>query len=343
MWLVARITGICIGSLCVYGCASSQLNTNTLDLASTVGDLQTRQILFNLSLVLDNPGAIPTHVDLSGGNASTTNSITPTAGSPLNDAIGSVGQVTKTVANTVTTATQSQSTASRASGTVGISASDAWSQSWSYNPVIDGDELRRLRSLYRYALGQFDNEDLVDEYPLVQKPQTITFVTGNGSSPPPIENDSIYCPDIGLTRMMPTKGQIGAPAGCASVTTNIQIPDERYLHEPGCILCLKRHALYTKTSIPWINKRLTALHGRWLLTERNELPTDVIFLGHYGYHDLYITPQDRPKLSEFTLFVLTATAQSAAANPSGGSQGKKPSSGSGLFLDQFGNPFLQVQ
>jgi hypothetical protein len=41
--------------LFVSGCASSQLNYNTLDLATSVGGIQTQQVLYNLGLILDGP------------------------------------------------------------------------------------------------------------------------------------------------------------------------------------------------------------------------------------------------------------------------------------------------
>jgi hypothetical protein len=313
-----------------------QLNHNTLDLASTVGDLQTQQVLYNLSLIYDNEGAIPTHVDITAGSASTSNSLTPNVGTPINSATGAVNQVTTTIANATTIATQAQRTSSRASSTTGLSASDSWTQSWNYNPVIDGDELRRLRSLYRYALAQLTDKIFTNEYPLVQKSQTLTYAAGNGPSAPPI-NDELYCPDIGLKS---GTGPNAHPVGCTSVTTTIQIPDERYLHKPGCILCLRDYKLYTNGSKPTVNSRLQKLNGGWLLTEQNELPPNPIYLGHYGHHDLYIREQDLWKLSDFTLFVLTATAQSAAASPSAaGSAAKKTPNN--FFIDQFGNTFIQ--
>jgi hypothetical protein len=81
-------------SLFVSGCSSTQLNYNTLDLATSVGDIQTQQVLYNLSIILDDPAAIPTHIDLSDGTASTTNSIEPSISFPIaaTNSSGSSGQ-----------------------------------------------------------------------------------------------------------------------------------------------------------------------------------------------------------------------------------------------------------
>ena len=81
-----------IGLFVLTGCASSQLNYNTLELASTVGNLQTGQVLSNLSLFMDNPAALPAHIDLSAGTASTTYSVNPTITTPLSAATSSLSQ-----------------------------------------------------------------------------------------------------------------------------------------------------------------------------------------------------------------------------------------------------------
>ena len=44
----ARVAACIAGCLAVFGCASTQLNYNTLDLAASSDNLITSQILFNL-------------------------------------------------------------------------------------------------------------------------------------------------------------------------------------------------------------------------------------------------------------------------------------------------------
>jgi len=56
------------------GCASYQLNSNTLDVGSTVESLQTKQVLHNISKFIDNPDTIPDQIAISGGTITTTNS-----------------------------------------------------------------------------------------------------------------------------------------------------------------------------------------------------------------------------------------------------------------------------
>jgi hypothetical protein len=329
------------------GCASYQLNQNTLELASTVGDIQTRQVLYNLSQFIDNPGALPSHLDLSGGSASTSNSITPNISSPLNAATNVMTQTGATIGSAITTSTTHQSGSQRASATTSISAQDLWTQNWSYIPIIDGDELRRLRSLYKYALNRLTDAELLTEYPIIQKLQVVAYSSGSGANSKSIMNDSTYCPDVGLktdvppddfSRKQATGESVKNTVGCGSLNVNIQVPDEKYMREPGCILCLKgRTGVYTSRSAIKINDRLKKLHGSWLLTESDEIPASAVPLGRYGRHDFYVTQANLDKLSEFTIFVLTATAQSAAANPpSSGSQSSQRSKAAAPEL------FLQV-
>jgi hypothetical protein len=343
------------------GCSSTQLNHNTLDLASTVGDLQTKQVLYNLSLFIDNSGAIPTHIDLSSGAASTTDSVTPTVTAPLGIGTQALNSATRTVSNAPSSVAQLQNTRTIAAPGLSVAASDLWTQNWNYQPVIDGDELRRLQALYKFALGQstysgcardryecehsFDQGDLRREYPTIKKAINVTY---NNAA----EANSMYCPNIGISSTVfrantygktvdksgaPTIGDDGKPTGnkpelvrayCTSIASQIAVPDERYLQLPSCILCLGENVFaYGPNTHPDINPRLAHLGGasrrRWLLFERDELPPDAELLGQYGQHDLFIRRRDRWKLSEFTLFVLTATAQSAAANLAAGTSGQQ--------------------
>jgi len=327
----SRIAVSASAIILLAGCASTQLNHNTLELASTVGNLQTSQVLANLAMFLDNPAALPAHVDLSSGTASTTYSVNPAVTTPLSALSSSLNQITRTISGSPSIAAETQSTGSVAAASLTTTASDAWSQSWAYEPIIDGDELRRLRALYAYALGNIGDSKFMDEYPLVRKSQALSYATvkANGRLNP-------YCPDLGLkSSQTSTKTETvtdlsskkattttttvnrALPSDCDKVAIQIQIPDDQFLHEPSCIICMegKYHGKYDVYSGPdtklAINYKLReSLHGGWLLNESSSDLSDAIMLGRFGHHTLYIRPEDQWKLSEFTLFVLTATAQS---------------------------------
>lgn len=134
-----RGSSICTISVLLFGCASTQLNFNTLDVASTVQDVYYQQTLLNLSRTIDDPMAIPSQVDLAAGTIQTTGSVTPGATAPLSRT------VTRGPTNAITGFTTAGAGAS-------LSASDSWTQNWNISPITDADTLRNLRALYRYAV-----------------------------------------------------------------------------------------------------------------------------------------------------------------------------------------------
>lgn len=364
-----KLSFFSLSCLFLSACASEQLNRNTLDLASTAGDLQTRQVLYNLGMFIDNPFALPAHLDISAGLASTSYSLNPQISTPFSSASTALSQTIRTVSAAPSTQVENQSTRSSAATSASLTASDAWSQSWAYQPIIDGDELRRLRALYAYALGKISDEEFLEDYPLVRKPQTVVYSNVRADI-----HDHLFCPDLHFKTDVQLQGQIyvpskeatkpaqilqfpyldlkaqspkpeieekayggnnifaggqvtkSVPATCSEVAIQMQIPDEQFLHEPSCIICLRdRFAIFDGNSKKLrINPRLHYLHGGWLLTEMDDRCCETISLGRFSAHDLYIRAGDQRRLSEFTLFVLTATTQSTigAAAANAGVQGK---------------------
>src|SRR5215471_18271139 len=84
-----------VACVLIGGCASTQLNYNTLDLASSSENLITSQVLDNLARVRSFAYAIPAQVSIPSGSATTTNSVTPTLGGPIGPSL------TTNVANSV--------------------------------------------------------------------------------------------------------------------------------------------------------------------------------------------------------------------------------------------------
>jgi hypothetical protein len=131
------------------GCASTQLNYNTVDIAGNVESIYVRQALANLSRTIDDPTAVPSQIDIAAGTAQTSNSLTPGFTSPITPAL------TRSGAGVTT------STAIAGAGFT-FSGNDAWQQSWTISPVTDGNNLRNLRALYRYVV--IPTADLRREY-----------------------------------------------------------------------------------------------------------------------------------------------------------------------------------
>jgi len=140
-----RLVSSTIPSFLVLGCASGQLNYNTLDIASSVESLYTRQALDNLSKYIDDPNGIPSQMDILQGTIQTANSITPTLSVPLSQAL------TNTTVRAATSLTTTHTGVLAGAGAT-VGASDTWQQNWNVVPLSDANTLRNLRALYRYVV-----------------------------------------------------------------------------------------------------------------------------------------------------------------------------------------------
>jgi hypothetical protein len=137
-----KLSAIAIATA-LAGCATAQLNYNTMEIASTVESLQTRQILNNISKFIDDPDTIPDQIAIGSGNVSVTNSVTPNVSGTLSST------------NVVAAA---RSTTRVVSQVLGASGSDQWTESWGISPISDGDALRRLRALYLFVANHDSSE-----------------------------------------------------------------------------------------------------------------------------------------------------------------------------------------
>lgn len=109
-------------SLC--GCAGPQLRESAVDMGPSFGSLQERQILDNLSALIRKPWTIPGQIDVTTGSLQVQNQASLVWKVP----IASTGHEADPSA-------QSQE-----------------QDSFTFTPVTDGDDLRRVRALYRYAI-----------------------------------------------------------------------------------------------------------------------------------------------------------------------------------------------
>jgi hypothetical protein len=336
-------------SLLLAGCASTQLNYNTLDLGSSSDDLITKQVLLNLSNFIESDLAIPAQIEIASGSASTTLSITPQFTDPLSKAIQATETVATTVAAAVSTTKTGQELTTKAAKQALLSGSDGWTQGWTFTPIEDPFQLRRLRAVYRYALDG-DRNRLLDSYPILTKSVG--------------EQKSICVADPVTGRMVTQKISIAdnrnrvvevndcviKTSGASSIlgagylnsghtlSNNFAVPDEYYLRRPACVICLRRGQQIFREADLQVNERLEAGWLRWrsipgapahARADRSPGPND-IFLGRYGFYLLYVAPEDADKFAEFTLFVLTATLQGSgggapgAASTGGGAASKGP-------------------
>jgi hypothetical protein len=311
-------------SLLLCGCASTQLNYNTLDLASTTDHLLKAQILHNLAQFIDSPAAIPAQVVMNGGTTTTANTISPQFTDPLSRAVTLGGSLSNTASSNPSTQSMTSISSVMGAKSVSINGSNVATQNWAFEPVIDPDQLRRLYVLYRFAVQGNQDTDaqtyLILNYPLPLKATSSGSGTNAKTS---IEVDSV-----------------------ALRGPNCVLCDPAYTASQKGRICLGRPEL-TRIACLIVNPRLLpAVHqqgsplrnARWLKWKSlpgahtsDSVPPpydDDLFLGQRGLYLLYVDKWQVDRFAEFSLFVETAATTSpnpwAGAGASGAGGTPRP-------------------
>lgn len=260
------------------GCASTQLNENTLNVASTTESLQTQQVLYNISKFADNADTVPDQAEISSGTIATTNSAAPSLSYSFARAAGTTSNAM------VGLGTSGLRTVSKG---FMIPFTDQWTQSWAIQPINDGDDLRRLRALYRYA----STNALAD---LASYPRIMMANPNFSASDPRL---SVLDPYFAQEPHTVWKSSSDKVSNELSPSTNkIDQPLPSAI-TPGRTLCL---------------------HVTASLTELND--ESMASLGHYGTHYLYMPKSDQLKscLSNFVLLIQDAMGATASPSSGGG-------------------------
>ena len=125
------------------GCASWQLNENTLDVGGSVGTMYTNQVLSNLAYLDLHPNTLPSIFSITNGEISTKGTVGATFTLPLGN----------TVTRTVVANGISEIAAPYTS--LGLPLSDEWTQKWMIAPLMKPRQLMFLRAGYLLALQKF--------------------------------------------------------------------------------------------------------------------------------------------------------------------------------------------
>jgi hypothetical protein len=135
---------LCALAFLISGCASTQLNYNTVEIATSTDGVYTKETLINLSKFIDDPYAIPTQATIAASQIQTVNSVTPSLTFPL----------TAPVADTTTRAATLQvaSAHTTAGAGAGLTANNGAQQNYTIAPLNDANTLRNLQALYRHAV-----------------------------------------------------------------------------------------------------------------------------------------------------------------------------------------------
>ena len=332
----------------IAGCASTALNYNTLDLASTTNDLLSRQVLYNLANFIDSDLAYPSQIVINSGTASTSDTISANYSTPLTSAITTTAQTVRTVAASPSTTTTNLATGVRAGESLGASGTDVRTQNWSYAPVTNAFQARRLMALYRYVING-DDEQLRRNYPKIfqsvthtrnvclldDKGNPVTISATKAASTPPAGQAAI---DVSFSRCVTSwgsGGQLTATTGSDSSTT--MKPDPYYLQGPGCVLCVSsayKHRLVVNPRLAgrWLRWRSLAgtSGGRADTFREGDIP-----LGRFGHYELFADPYQSEKFPEFVAFILAASTQSDTGGGSSSGGGGTSQGGARQAVQPF--------
>jgi len=238
--------------LLLLSCATPLLNSNMLDVASTVDDLATRQVVFNLVRVKENQFALPSQVQIQSGQVAAGSSVTPSISTPLNSSIVTA------INRSTTPALNSTWTYPNISTNVAGTASNT--DSWNIQLVQDPEQLRRLRLLYQYGAHEIEARDVLCEYPVPQLPQQSENAAKGKQAQAPKRRYirtrytiSLTIPSLKDTRMVRAKFDSGSglsqtcPWGGYGKNFAVMIgenPDPAFLNFPNCVLCATRDVYF---------------------------------------------------------------------------------------------------
>ena len=312
---------ICIG-MCVASsaCASTQLNYNTADLASSLNSLAKKQIFYNLAQALEDPDFVPSQATISIGTAQTINSVTPSVSVPLAPPFATTTRFT----SSANPSAQYGAQIGAISPTIGVSVTDAWNQSWTMVPANSSNQLRRLRTLYQYVTGTMPRRETGAE--LTQEEAEKRFLCDypvQALSVSPTNDNVIFrlegCND-------------NNPRAPRSLVIHA---DPTFTQGPNCVICIDD--LNAKSLRPYVNPNLK-YHFVHPAPEKTD---DMVKVGSHGIMNFYVcgsttgncalAPHQEPfdgrmAFSDFVLFVYEAMA-----SPSATGSGRSTSGGSFVY------------
>jgi hypothetical protein len=238
------------------GCASTQLNYNALDAASTIDYFYIQQVLTNLVKIKEHQYAIPAQVSINTGTVSTTNQLTGSFSTPVSHAVAITNQFARIISASPSTTNTTSELVTRQNMGVTAGATNIAAQSFIFWPVYsDADQLRRLQYLYRYAAEHITAHELLCRYPVPQLeskagPDQSSSAAGQPglATEPKNSKDKgapkkIYVRDGGVVKGDGTGGCVYNDHYERARYVTLKNPDPAFLYQPGCILCDKSEKL----------------------------------------------------------------------------------------------------
>jgi hypothetical protein len=223
------------------GCASTEINYNALDVASTYDTLITKQVVFNILKTYKDQFGVPAYVKIGTQVAQTTDSINPTFSFPFSP------QTTLTQMLTATGLTATKSLQTAGSG-ISLQIQANRNQNYTLSPTIDPDQLRRIRSIYQYITGYMSEYDFESDYPIIEAAASSGSV---GNAPTLVSGSFAGSPfEVKIGGPLPMQYPQPAPTvyvrracaksvglRCIEYIYPIIRPDLTFIKPPGCVMC----------------------------------------------------------------------------------------------------------
>jgi hypothetical protein len=246
------------------GCISVRLGQRAMNQASTLPDLHYQQVLDNLARFADNPSALPWHVNFREGTTQITDSASGGAAVDLGPPAETLPQVF-------------------GSRTVVVQ--------WGMTPVIHSIELRLLRIAYRRALGspEMPDPEFLNELAHELKNQLPSTADQRDESELFYEYHSRGIRDY-------------SEFDARVTTTN----DDEICDGPEALA--SAHSPLARNvcrQLDVIRRDLARIQPGWFhVGGKWDVPRDACFVGRHGHRYVWVGPEGREALTEFTLTVM---------------------------------------
>jgi hypothetical protein len=245
-------------------CIANRLGQCTMSQANTLPDLQHQQVLDNLARFADNPSALPWHVNFREGTTQITDS--GSAGAAVD--LGPPAETLPQLFGSRTVVVQ-----------------------WGMTPVIDTIELRLLRIAYRRAFGspEMPEPEFLDELAHDLKNQLPSNADQRDESELFYEYHS-----QGIRNY--------AEFDAKTTTTN----DDQVCHGPEPLASARSPlARDLCRRIDVIQQALARIQPGWFhVGRKRDIPRDACYVGRCGHRYVWVGPEGREALTEFTLTVM---------------------------------------
>lgn len=273
----------------ICGCTSAQLSRGTVNVASTIEEIETSQAIANFSRIADNAFALPSLVSIVGGTVQVVNTVTPSVSFPLTSMFARVSS------GSPSTTTTTAGAGATFSGTI------SWQQNFNIVPMTDQFTLRNIAALYRAVVYCDPSEPAA-----WLGPYHLSAAAAAAASDPkwPSPRHLVMPADY-----------VGYQVPRFYGRSDQLIPDPYSLEKPNCVLCIKEGLKAPQTNEE-LRERTTVntrVFGEcWLyhstVGSPEAPPLGATILGSSGNNVFYLRRGYDDALAEFLILTLPTSA-----------------------------------